>query len=203
MYPSIRSAVEEALHTPPPPARQQILQPLIDYIQEKVDRDAPVYLIFICTHNSRRSQFAQVWAHLGAVWFDLPIQAFSAGTEVTACNERTLASLDRTGFQIETGKGPNPVSLLRFAEDQSPIQTYSKTYDEPARTISQFAAVMTCADAEENCPFIPGAEKRISLTYEDPKVADDSPLEAATYDARSRQIASELFFVLSKINYTR
>jgi len=56
---------------------------------------------------------------------------------------------------------------------------------------------MTCSDADENCPFIPGAELRLPLTYDDPKAADDTPQEAARYDERLRQIGRELFFALS------
>ena len=58
---------------------------------------------------------------------------------------------------------------------------------------------MTCSHADENCPFIPGTEKRIPLNYEDPKAFDDMPEEAEMYDQRSMQIASELLFVFGKI----
>jgi arsenate reductase (thioredoxin) len=58
---------------------------------------------------------------------------------------------------------------------------------------------MTCSHADENCPFIPGAEARIPVRYEDPKAFDDTTEEAAQYDARSRQIASEMFFVFSRV----
>ena len=58
---------------------------------------------------------------------------------------------------------------------------------------------MTCSQADGGCPFIAGAEKRIPITYEDPKAFDDSPLEEAKYDERSLQIASEMFYVFRQI----
>jgi hypothetical protein len=58
---------------------------------------------------------------------------------------------------------------------------------------------MTCSDAEENCPFIPGVSYRIATTYEDPKKFDDTPLQEVKYLERSRQIALECMYVLSKI----
>lgn len=54
---------------------------------------------------------------------------------------------------------------------------------------------MICSQAEAECPFIPGVEKRISLHYENPKIADDTPQEAERYDERCLQIASEMFYV--------
>jgi arsenate reductase len=80
-----------------------------------------------------------------------------------------------------------------------PIKTYSKLYDDAANAISGFAAVMTCSHADENCPYIAGAEARIPLRYEDPKAFDNTPEEAEKYDAHSLQIASEMLYVFSKI----
>jgi len=59
---------------------------------------------------------------------------------------------------------------------------------------------MTCDHADENCPFIPGTEQRIPVRYEDPKAFDNTPLEAEKYDERSVQIATEMFYVFSKIS---
>jgi arsenate reductase (thioredoxin) len=58
---------------------------------------------------------------------------------------------------------------------------------------------MTCDEADQDCPFVKGAALRISLPYEDPKVADGTPEEAARYDARSRQIATEMLYLFSKV----
>ena len=53
---------------------------------------------------------------------------------------------------------------------------------------------MVCSDADEACPFVPGAELRLSMPYDDPKAFDGTPMEEAKYDERSRQIAREMFF---------
>ena len=58
---------------------------------------------------------------------------------------------------------------------------------------------MTCAHADDNCPYIPGADKRIPIRYNDPKAFDDTPLEALKYDERSKEIANELFYTFSQI----
>jgi arsenate reductase len=76
---------------------------------------------------------------------------------------------------------------------------FSKLFDDAINQFDHFAAVMTCDHADENCPFIPGTEQRISVQYADPKAFDGTSEEAARYDERSFQIASEMFYVFSKI----
>jgi arsenate reductase len=65
--------------------------------------------------------------------------------------------------------------------------------------VSNFAAVMTCSHADENCPFILGTEMRIPVMYEDPKLFDHTVLEKEKYRERSLQIAAEMKYVFSKI----
>lgn len=58
---------------------------------------------------------------------------------------------------------------------------------------------MTCSEAEEACPVVIGAAARISLSYEDPKLYDNTAQEAAAYRQRCRQIAAELNFVFDQL----
>ena len=159
-------------------------------------------LIFICTHNSRRSHFGQVWAHFAASTNGLAdkITTFSGGTEATAFHPNAIAALSRAGFKIETEEGKNPVSHLIFSDDKPATTCFSKVYDDPSNPQSDFIAVMTCSDADENCPYIPGATQRFTVTYEDPKISDGTPLESATYDERSLQIGTEMWYVMTLIN---
>jgi arsenate reductase len=179
--------------------RKPVLDELTAYVQSKLDGGAPVNLQFICTHNSRRSQLAQVWAKVAAVCHGIRIKSFSGGTEATAFNERAVASLQRSGFVISAEGEGNPVYTVRFAHDCQTLSCFSKRYDHPENQVSAFAAVMVCSDADDNCPFIPNAEKRIPLRYEDPKAFDGTPEEASKYDERSLQIAAEMFYVFSRI----
>lgn len=159
-------------------------------------------LIFICTHNSRRSHFGQVWAHFAAAYNDLgdKINTFSGGTEATAFHPNAIAALSRAGFQIETEEGNNPVSHLKFSDEEPAITCFSKVYNAPSNPQSEYIAVMTCSDADENCPYIPGAKQRFTITYEDPKISDRTPLESSTYDKRSLQIGTEMWYVMTLIN---
>lgn len=185
-----------------PDERKAILQPLIDYIQIKVQQKEEVRLNFICTHNSRRSHLSQIWAQVMAAYFDIPkVTIYSGGTEATAMFPFVGETLKEQSFEITSlSEGNNPVHAIAFGENYQPIIGFSKTYNHPFNPVSSFAAIMTCSQADEGCPFIAGAEKRIPITYEDPKAFDGTPQQAEKYRERSLQIATELMYVFSKIN---
>lgn len=200
LLPALQAWVEQLGIHDIPLERRQVLDTLIAYVREKIKNGQDVNLNFICTHNSRRSQLSQIWAKVAAVTNGIRIKSFSGGTEATAFNERAVASIKRSGFEVsETGTG-NPVYTVVFSGDCQSLKCFSKRFDDPSNLVPHFAAIMTCSDADENCPFIPGAEQRIPIRYEDPKAFDGSPQEAAGYDARSRQIATEMFYIFTNVN---
>ncbi|WP_199271548.1 low molecular weight phosphatase family protein [Cellulophaga sp. L1A9] len=181
--------------------RKQTLQPLVDYIQSKVETDQSVRLNFICTHNSRRSHLSQVWAQAIANYLNIKnVSAYSGGTEATALFPMAAETLKSAGFQIKTlSEGTNPVYSIKYAPNEAPIIGFSKKYDDSFNPESEFAAIMTCSQADGGCPFIAGAEKRIPITFEDPKAFDNTPQQAEKYKERSLQIATELLYVFSNI----
>lgn len=199
--PLLANTIQKASELPISEERKHVLQVLIDYIQSKVDQGQEVNLNFICTHNSRRSQFSQIWAQTAADLHGISANCYSGGVEVTSFNDRAVNSLKRSGFRVSSKEnGSNPVYFLFHSDDSEPIVAFSKVYDDPINKASRFAAVMTCDHADENCPFILGTEQRIPVRYEDPKAFDDTEIESEKYDERSMQIASEMLYVFSQIN---
>lgn len=182
--------------------RKEILKPLIHFIQQKVNEGQNINLNFICTHNSRRSHLAQIWAQTAAAYFGIPnVYCYSGGTEETALFPKIAETLASQGFIIfRISEFPNPVYAVKYDHDSHPIIGFSKKYDSPFNPETSFAAVMTCSQADHECPFIPGAEQRIPVMFEDPKVSDHTPDQAIVYAERSLQIAAEMFYVFSKIN---
>jgi arsenate reductase (thioredoxin) len=179
--------------------RKVILNRLAHYITEQLKAGKPINLVYICTHNSRRSHFGQVWASVAAHYYSIPsVSTYSGGTEATAFNPNAIAALRRDGFKIDsTGADKNPVYSVLFGDDNTEKSIcFSKTYDDSSNPSQDFAAVMTCSDAEENCPFIPGVDLRIGTTYDDPKAFDNTPLQDAKYSERSHQIALESLYVM-------
>jgi len=104
----------------------------------------PKRILFLCTHNSCRSQMAEALANhfLGENWV-----AYSAGTEATAVNPMAAQVLTELGI------------------DTSPLK--SKTMEE--FTGQQFDHVVTlCGDANEKCPLFFGGVQRIHQGFQDP-----------------------------------
>ncbi len=180
--------------------RKALLEEMAEYLREKLRTGQEIRLNFICTHNSRRSQFSQIWAQTAAAYYGIEAFCYSGGVEVTAFNPRAVAAIRRDGFKLVQKEGNNPVYFVFYSEEEEPIVTFSKVYDDAINAPKDFAAVMTCDHADENCPFIPGAEKRFPLRYEDPKAFDDSSQEEQMYTERSRQIAAELFYLFEKVS---
>ena len=184
-----------------PLERKQTLQLLIDFIGQKEKAGADIVINFICTHNSRRSHLSQVWAQALSHYFKVKsVYCYSGGTEATALFPVVAETMKGTGFQIEKlSSDNNPVYSIKYSENQHPVIGFSKRMDDHFNPKSGFAAVMTCSQADEGCPLVPGAEKRIPITFEDPKSFDNTPIQAEKYAERSRQIATEMFYVFSKI----
>lgn len=184
-----------------PAERKALLAQMAEFIRQQRHNDS-ARLIFICTHNSRRSHLSQIWAQTAAWYYSQSgIECFSGGTEATAFNPRAVAAMQRAGFSIEkndnSARPYNPDYLVSYAESAPPQECFSKTYDDKANPQQNFCAVMTCSDADEACPMVLGAAARIPIRYEDPKIADDTAQEAQRYDERCRQIAREMLYAIS------
>lgn len=181
--------------------RKVALQPLTEFIQAKVSNGSKIRINFICTHNSRRSHLSQVWAQTMASYFNIDnVSCYSGGTEATALFPMVAETLENSGFEVKAiSEGENPVYRIKYAANTHPIIGFSKELDDDFNPKSDFAAVMTCDSANEACPFVPGAQKRIPIMYEDPKVFDNTPQQAEKYKERSMQIATEMFYVFSQI----
>lgn len=184
-----------------PSERKRVLQPLVDFIQQKIKIKEAVNLNFICTHNSRRSHLAQVWAQIAAIHYNvMNVYCYSGGTEETALFPMLVEVLSSQGVSVlKITEDTNPVYALKYSENSMPIIGFSKRYNHLFNPISDFAAVMTCSQADENCPFVSGAEKRIAVTFEDPKESDGKDNQQEVYTTRSLEIAREMFYVFSQI----
>lgn len=181
--------------------RKEVLQPLVDYIQNKVNLNDIIRLNFICTHNSRRSHLGQIWAQTMAFHFGIQnVFCYSGGTEVTAMFPKVSETLQNQGFEIQKlSESQNPFYTVKYSENEQPIICFSKTYFDVFNPKSNFGAIMTCNNADEGCPIVFGAEARFPIRYDDPKAFDGTAVMNEKYTERSLQIASEMYFVFSQI----
>lgn len=202
MYSVLKKSIEQLQLQNISEERKTVLQPLIDFVQQKVNDKQEININFICTHNSRRSHLSQVWAQVASAHFNISnVHCYSGGTEETALFPKVAETLTNQGFSVfKIADSNNPVYAIKYNANALPVIGFSKKYDSPFNPISSFVAIMTCSQADGGCPFIAGAEKRIPITFEDPKISDNTPEQTQVYAERSLQIASEMFYVFSKIS---
>ena len=146
--------------------RAASLAPLVDWVAAQQSKREPAPLVFVCTHNSRRSQMGQAWARAAALELGLDqVGTWSGGTEATAFNPRAVQALRSHGFVVEeTGdrKGEHNV-VYRLGYGPTVHDTaFSKIYSDEFNPGSGFAAVMVCSSADASCPFVEGAEVRVA-----------------------------------------
>lgn len=184
--------------------RKQLLAKFAEYIRQCRREERPCNLVFICTHNSRRSHLSQVWAQVAAARYGFSnVKCYSGGTAVTALNTRTAAVLKRAGVQVLSSSDietiANPKYELRFQHEGDATAYFSKRFDDPSNPDRDFAAIMTCSDADRACPTVPGSSMRIALPFDDPKISDNTADETKIYDLRCRQIACEMLYTMSLV----
>src|SRR6266850_5467698 len=185
--------------------RRVVLDEIASNLVAQIEAGRAAQMTFICTHNSRRSHMSQVWAQTAAYYYSLDkVHAFSGGTQATACNCRTVAAMRRVGFAIEdVTTGDNPLYFVRYADDRPPIRAYSKLYNADANPRRDFIALMTCSVADKTCPVVEGAVSRYAIHYADPRLCDDTPAETEAYNERCREIAREMFYIMSEVRTQR
>lgn len=132
-------------------------------------------VIFVCTHNSARSQMAEGMLR---AWGGDRFESFSAGTEATSVRPEAIAVMDEIGIDI-SGHA-------------------SKTL-EPFLEHSFNWLITVCDQAKESCPTIPGVRQQAHWSIDDPSGAqgDEAARLAAFRTARDRLRDRIRMFILT------
>ena len=181
--------------------RKELLASLAIHIQQKLTECSTISLTFICTHNSRRSHFAQIWAQVAADYYGLQnIVCYSGGTEVTAFNPNAVKALQTAGLIITGASAKsNTHYSVQYSAVHPAIEAFSKKYADAPNPSSDYTAVLTCSEADEACPVVFGANARFKITFEDPKKSDGTPEQDAVYLTRCKQIATEMLYTFKLV----
>jgi arsenate reductase len=203
VLPALQKTIQKLISEFPqiPVDRKPIINELTDFIRQKSRAGEKIKLNFICTHNSRRSHISQLWAQTAAYYYGIAnVLTYSGGTEATAFNPRAVKAMKDVGFDISLKKdGGNPIYEALYAQGTPGLTLFSKKYDDPFNPNNDFAAIMTCSHADENCPLVMGASKRIALTYNDPKDFDGTSQEEEKYNERVHEIGREILYAFSQV----
>lgn len=107
----------------------------------------------------------------------------------------------RQGVEIiKLNDDPNPVYAIKFNENSLPVIGFSKEYNHPFNPTAEFGAVMTCSQADRNCLIVAGADIRILIPYEDPKISGNTTEQSDVYKLRSLEIATEMMYIFSQVH---
>ena len=178
--------------------RAFLLNEIVNYVYKTRSEKKIPKLNFICTHNSRRSQFCQFWATFFSNYYNIKCEVYSGGTVKTEVYKSVLNNIRDYSFNISFKQCNNPIYSIKF-KNQNLGNYFSKLYYDFENPKNEFAAIMTCSDAENNCPLVEGSEIKFSLPYEDPKKYDKSKIEKTEYKKTSEKIASEMNYLFSEI----
>tara|TARA_B100001057_G_scaffold501276_1_gene623055 strand:+ start:6371 stop:6985 length:615 start_codon:yes stop_codon:yes gene_type:complete len=157
---------------------------------------------FICTHNSRRSQFCQIWNQVISKYYGFDkIQSYSGGTEITTVHENVTKVLSEIGFYVNpTSKLINPIHSINFGP-KSIIKLYSKLVNDKSNPIDNFIGVINCSDADQNCENIIGTSKKYSLPFDDPGKYDGLSIQIEKYKYINLEIASSLKYLYQYLGF--
>src|ERR1043165_8254240 len=126
------------------PRRRAALETLASHVVKQLAAGGSAELVFICTHNSRRSQLAQAWSCAAAEFYGVHnIMAHSGGTEATAVSEHTIDALERAGFHAGVlVPGQNTHYWISCDAGKGQLEAFSKRYDHGSIPQGNFIAVM-------------------------------------------------------------
>ena len=182
--------------------RKLLLRSFAEHIISRKREGLKIRLIFICTHNSRRSHMSQIWAQTATEYFGISdVDCYSGGTEATAFNPRAVNTVEEFGFTVfKIGNSRNPIYKVSFSDDKEPLNCFSKIYNDAYNPQKDFTAIMTCSHANETCPIVSGAEAKFTINYDDPKEFDGTELEEFKYKERFEQIGIEMIYALKYVS---
>jgi len=119
-------------------------------------------ILFLCTHNSARSQMAEgLLRHLAGDRFEV----HSAGTEAAHVRPLAIRAMGESGIDIS-------------GQESKTLEVY---LGQPFEYV-----ITVCDEANEACPFFPGAKNRLHWSFEDPSRADGSEEEQLAVFRRVR-----------------
>ncbi len=167
--------------------QRERLEKVINQINKLLDTSRSI--VFICTHNSRRSQLCEFWAKYFSNHYEKNLNFYSAGVEKTEVYNGVFKALLRCGIKRLNNK---------LIVEKKSIRLESKTLEEIH--LKSFISIFNCSDAEKNCPIDFRSIANINLKYEDPKRFDGSSLEEDEYFKTSYKIARELNYIIRNFN---
>jgi len=183
--------------------RKENLNIMGEYILSGYSVESEISLLFICDKNSRRSQFAQIWAQTASYYYKIDnFKASSGGLSETAINYHIIESLRRAGFSVTAAEvySQNPVYLLSIGRKYPDIFIFSKKFDYWNNPSADFASVYCSKNEKYNELKLLGSDQIIKIPYENVQIFDSSVGGAQKNDQVCHEIAREMFYVMDYVS---
>lgn len=162
--------------------------------------EGKINIVYLCTHNSRRSQLAQIWSSFLVQIFKLEkIYVHSAGSEKTTLSDFVILSMGKFGFSFKEINDDEKSAFNVFFNQDRICECYSKDLQDDSIPCESIYSIHTCAEAEQSCPFLKGSIGNFSLNYPDPKQYDSAENPTIHYQETALQIGTECFYFFNAI----
>lgn len=180
--------------------RKEVLLDIANAVAEEYKSKKFVNLNFICKHNARSSQLCQAWSFLASLTFNLQINSYSGGSEITSFHRNTIKVLQKCGFnfQLEDFSHQNPKYNISYDDGKKTFLCFSKYFDD-ATNEEPFIGINISKNLNDQFTNIQGATHTYHLPYFDLKSIDGTANQEQKYAAVNEQIASEIYFLFSTI----
>jgi protein-tyrosine-phosphatase len=166
-------ATGAALHPALAPGDGQRQEPAVD------ETLPPVRVLFLCTHNSARSQMAEaLLRHFGGD----RILAFSAGSQPAEVHPDAVRAMAALGIDISQQQSKH----LDIFADQS------------------FDYIITVCDrVREVCPIFPTDPERIHWSFADPAAVEDDAARERAFQQTAQQLLTRIRHLITLIGRQR
>lgn len=180
--------------------RKEVLLKIAEVIAAGCLKKDTININFIGENNAIISQICQVWAFLASKNFELNINSFSGGIEVTSFHRNTIKILQKSGFhfQLDNFSHQNPKYCISYNNEKVTILVFSKHYDN-AINKEPFIPITTCEKSFNEFTTNTSFTNKCHLPYLDLKTIEGSVNKNEKLAAINEQITCEMYFLFSTL----
>lgn len=184
-----------------PMERRYVLEEIANYLIGSNQLEGKSTLLIIGSNNATRSILAESWAYAAAHYYGIAnVEIYSGGINATRISTLAILALEKAGFIIyKTGDTQNPTYQIKYTYNVPPILIKSKKYNDKPNPASHYGAIIVCPNADVNLPVLKGNNFRTSLYYFDPSAYDAAENALDQYLTRSKEIATEMFYIFYRL----
>ncbi|MBS0001177.1 MAG: hypothetical protein KFF73_19490 [Cyclobacteriaceae bacterium] len=184
-----------------PMERRFVLDEIADYIIGSSQFEGEASLVIIGSNNSTRSILAEAWAKAAAYYYGISnIHVFSGGLNISSISTNAVIALEKAGFIVyKTRNGQNPPYEIKYSYNIPPVYIQSKKHNDTNNPKEGYGIIVVCPNADSNLSAMKGNNFRTSLYYFDPRAYDLAEDSLDQYLLRSREIATEMFYIFYRL----